>query len=877
MAFYEDYISYAGYFNSVDDVVLFWDGETKTPDYRGSYDTSLFGYYADDSVLTNVNSNGHLVLDEEFMLRAYRAWQIVNTTTANVMIEPEFNYTTSNNNITITPYNDREGNDRTVTASGTSSNNWVYLTPAGSGITYLEIGYDAVHIADGWEAGGTSGAVGQPSDFTWNASDPNRTALIVVQTDGNAASGITFGIQSPSGGWDYEYDTVYFTEDQGSLTMIPTGDVATVSVSHDKGSSYRTVTGSDGTYQVPIIDGNNIIRITDSNGKTAFQVVRGAQCSYTVQNLTDADTAISVGDEVRIDFQDLHLDFPKISGIYNPGYPNANKLQYQYNGSIITQGTGCQYDFHNNAWITFTVGNADIALTNGTMAYAQSYGSAPGALYQADAVNSSHTTSSCRSILPEINIDVEGVSVIPAEGVSLSVESVTLGITGTTVLTATVTPEDSTDTIEWTSSDDSVATVENGIVTAVATGEAVITVTVGEYSAACTVTVKEQDAGSFTIETSLADSANVFGATIGLSRIEVNGAMPVGEITEVTADSAWVMNIPAGTGDSLTISLTAVLGSAVSNAATNRYFWANGTVSSSPMSGYDGYVYQTTVSPDWNDDTATLTVGLGSTSRIAAKTTYTITITRVASEEEETAYMITFPEDQTGYSIVPADGSENPVAAGGSYSFQIEAADGYDVSNVTVMTSTEGALTAVDGVYTISNINSNVTVSIDGVVEAAKTYFVTFPENPEGYTVEILEGENPVEEGGTMTFQVINADGYEATDLAIKGNGETLEPADAKQNIYVLEKISADVAVTVEGVTKQVEASVSYGDLNGDGEIDVFDAQSAYSIANGKTDATEDQLQCMDVDGNGETDVFDAAIIYSYANGKRDRFPVEDQ
>ena len=104
VAFYDGKIPYAGYFNSVTDVVLSWEGETKTPGYRGSYDASTdFGSYADDSVYTNVNSNGHLVLNNEFMLRAYRGWQIVNTTTNNVMIEPEFNYSTSNENITITP------------------------------------------------------------------------------------------------------------------------------------------------------------------------------------------------------------------------------------------------------------------------------------------------------------------------------------------------------------------------------------------------------------------------------------------------------------------------------------------------------------------------------------------------------------------------------------------------------------------------------------------------------------------------------------------------------------------------------------------------------------------------------------------------------
>ena len=63
----------------------------------------------------------------------------------------------------------------------------------------------------------------------------------------------------------------------------------------------------------------------------------------------------------------------------------------------------------------------------------------------------------------------------------------------TLTLTATVAPDNATDkTVTWTSSNPSVATVENGVVTAVACGTAVITATAADgsgASASCTVTV----------------------------------------------------------------------------------------------------------------------------------------------------------------------------------------------------------------------------------------------------------------------------------------------------------------------------------------------------------------------------------------------------
>ena len=77
--------------------------------------------------------------------------------------------------------------------------------------------------------------------------------------------------------------------------------------------------------------------------------------------------------------------------------------------------------------------------------------------------------------------------------VTLSNETVTLAIAGTDTLTATTVPDDAS--VTWTSSDETVATVDvDGVVTGVAEGEATIraTITVGgrTYYANCVVTVE---------------------------------------------------------------------------------------------------------------------------------------------------------------------------------------------------------------------------------------------------------------------------------------------------------------------------------------------------------------------------------------------------
>lgn len=77
------------------------------------------------------------------------------------------------------------------------------------------------------------------------------------------------------------------------------------------------------------------------------------------------------------------------------------------------------------------------------------------------------------------------------ESITLDKETAALTVGGEALtLTATVLPEDATDkTVTWTSSDEKVATVDNGVVTAVGAGTATITAKAGDVEATCEVTV----------------------------------------------------------------------------------------------------------------------------------------------------------------------------------------------------------------------------------------------------------------------------------------------------------------------------------------------------------------------------------------------------
>ena len=98
----------------------------------------------------------------------------------------------------------------------------------------------------------------------------------------------------------------------------------------------------------------------------------------------------------------------------------------------------------------------------------------------------------------------ENPTIVNVTGITLSQTEAAVTIGGETLtLTATVAPDDATDkTVTWTSSDPTVATVANGVVTAVAAGTATITATAtngtpddttDDKTATCTITVTDPD------------------------------------------------------------------------------------------------------------------------------------------------------------------------------------------------------------------------------------------------------------------------------------------------------------------------------------------------------------------------------------------------
>ena len=118
---------------------------------------------------------------------------------------------------------------------------------------------------------------------------------------------------------------------------------------------------------------------------------------------------------------------------------------------------------------------------------------------QVKAIKLGTTTITAKAGEKEATCSVTVVAT-PVTSVTLNKTSESLKVGETLTLSATVNPDDATDkTVIWSTSNASVASVENGVVTAKTIGTATITATAGDKSAACAISVVATPVSSVTL------------------------------------------------------------------------------------------------------------------------------------------------------------------------------------------------------------------------------------------------------------------------------------------------------------------------------------------------------------------------------------------
>ena len=410
----QDKVTRAGYASSKDMVFTFEENE----DPKSTTTTAL---RIENSSMLNINAQNNLRLDvgDTYRLRSFRAgWQIINTDTENIMIEPDFHYNiiSGAEYINLVPVTDK----CTGNAGSGMNANWIDIEAVSPGTAIVEVSYDAIQIGGSTSYPGTFGAV-----------DPSRKSVVVITVGGAKENNLKI---TPINGtrtgsvWDAEFDTLYFADEAPNFTFkaaIGGASPEMVEVSTDLGRTWKTVsTNADGIYEATnLSEGSNILKVT-GGGDVQYQVVRASKLEVVVLNMTRGGDTIIAGDSVRVIFSGIYTPVPKMSGIYNPVYGgNPTSVVYTVPDGASASNSGTQYGFaaDNQYNLKFTDAGT-YTFENGYITEA-AYGDAPGnhrLLTDAGRGVNFNAMDSSRSgcIMPDLTFEV-----IEMPTVNVSVES----------------------------------------------------------------------------------------------------------------------------------------------------------------------------------------------------------------------------------------------------------------------------------------------------------------------------------------------------------------------------------------------------------------------------------------------------------------------
>ena len=199
---------------------------------------------------------------------------------------------------------------------------------------------------------------------------------------------------------------------------------------------------------------------------------------------------------------------------------------------------------------------------------------------------------------------------VPCTGITLSATNLTFTSSGSQTLTATVTPSNTTDVIEWSSSNPNVATVVNGKVTALVNGNVVITATCGGYSATCNVAIS-----------GIVEPIPCTGITLSTTEMTLElGETQTLTATVVPSDTTDVVEWSSSNTSYATVVDGKVTGKATGNVeiiATCGSMTATCTVKVNPEVNYlDGVAYTYGVEPNRTTGVMTSVTGQGSFDKV---------------------------------------------------------------------------------------------------------------------------------------------------------------------------------------------------------------------------------------------------------------------
>lgn len=232
-----------------------------------------------------------------------------------------------------------------------------------------------------------------------------------------------------------------------------------------------TITPDNCTDTVSYESSNSSVAIVDNSG--LISLVNDGSCEITVKCGSKTAICSVTVENVSVDCESIILSETSIT--------LTDRSQHDITATVTPDN--CTYEVswssEDNNIVTIDNGGHMTAVANGTTNIIATCGS---------------KSASC-----SVTVSLEEVNV-PCTSIQLSSDTLIFTGNGSQTLTCTVTPENTTDTITWSSDNESVATVNNGIVIAIGNGSCTITANCGNYSDTCSVEVSGIVESDWTVE-----------------------------------------------------------------------------------------------------------------------------------------------------------------------------------------------------------------------------------------------------------------------------------------------------------------------------------------------------------------------------------------
>ena len=406
-----------------------------------------------------------------------------------------------------------------------------------------------------------------------------------------------------------------------------------------------------------------------------------------------------------------------------------------------------------------------------------------------------------------------GTELVDVVSISIDKTSIQLKVGETVTLSATVNPSNASDkTVTWSSSDASVATVEDGKVTAIKIGTATIKAKAGDKTATCSIMVVPTEVSSITLDKSTASME--VGETVTLTATVGPDDATDNTITWTTSDAtvATVSNdvitakklgtatIIAKAGDKTATCLIMVVPTEVSSITLDK--------SSASLKVGETVTLTATVNPsDATDKTVTwttsdATVATVSNGVVTAKKLGTATITAKAGEKTATCSITVIPTPVTSVTLSKTSASLK-VGETVTLTATVNPSDATD-KTVTWTTSDATVATVSNGVVTAKKLGT-ATITAKAGDKTATCSITVIPTPVSSITLTLLSASLTVGESVTLSATVGPVD---AIDKTVSWSSSDATVANVSNGVVSAKKIGT-ATITAKAGNKTATCSIT--------------------------------------------------------------------